>query len=232
MNLSIIIPAYNEEQRIEKTLREYASFFKEDEIYVILNGCKDNTLGVVQRVMGDHHNIKYKNFEAAIGKGGAVIEGFKWAEKELIGFVDADMATSPEAFKDLVDNIGDYDGIIASRYVKGARILKKQPLSRRLASRVFNLAVRILFFLNYKDTQCGAKLFKKGAIKKVVNNLREGGWTFDVELLYSMKQNKFKVKEYPTTWQEPGLTRLKPMKVGPEIFLSLTKLRLRKLINN
>jgi glycosyltransferase involved in cell wall biosynthesis len=232
MNLSIIIPAYNEEERIERTLRAYASFFKEDEIYVIVNGSKDNTLGVVKKMAEEYGNIRYENFEAAIGKGGAVIEGFKLAEKDLIGFVDADLCTSPEAFKDLVDNIGAYEGIIASRHIKDGKILVSQPWMRRASSRIFNLMVRILFFMNYKDTQCGAKLFKKEAIKQIAEEIVEKRWAFDVELLYLMKKNKLEVKEYPTIWSEPGDSRLNLKKVGPEMFTSLIKLRLRKFINN
>tara|TARA_Y100000034_G_scaffold35323_1_gene43317 strand:- start:396 stop:1097 length:702 start_codon:yes stop_codon:yes gene_type:complete len=230
--LSIIIPAYNEENRIETTLRKYAEFFKGEEIYVIINGCKDNTLGVVERVVKDYTNIKYANFEEAIGKGGAVIEGFKLVKGDLKGFVDADLCTSPEAFKELVDNIENYDGIVASRYVKGARILTPQPLLRRISSRIFNLMIKLLFFMNYKDTQCGAKVFRKEAIIVVRNLMKEKKWAFDVELLYLMKKNNFKVKEYPTIWRESGDSRLNLKKVGPEMFLSLLKLRWRKFVNN
>tara|TARA_Y100000310_G_C20590894_1_gene767918 strand:- start:134 stop:835 length:702 start_codon:yes stop_codon:yes gene_type:complete len=230
--LSIIIPAYNEEERIEITLRKYAEFFKEEEIYVVVNGCKDNTLGVVERIAKDYRNIKYVNFEEAIGKGGAVLEGFKLADSELIGFVDADMCTSPEAFNELVKNINGYAGIIASRHVEGARILTPQPFLRRLSSRVFNIMVKILFFMNYKDTQCGAKIFRKEAIKSIIDLMKEKRWAFDVELLYLMRKNKFKIREYPTVWKEPGDSGLNLKKVGPEMFLSLIKLRWRELINN
>jgi len=212
MNLSIIIPAYNEEKRIEKTLREYAGFFGDDEIYVIINGCKDNTLGVVKKVAKDYGNIRYANFEEKIGKGGAIIEGFKLANKEFIGFVDADLCTPPEAFKELIDNINGYDGIIASRYVKGSKILVRQPLMRRISS--------------------GAKLFKKNAIKRVANEIKEKRWAFDVELLYLMKKKGFKVREYATVWKEPGHSRLNLKKIGPEMFTSLIKLRIRNFINN
>ena len=231
--ISIIIPAYNEDRRIEKTLRAYAGFFNKDtEILIILNGCRDNTLNIVKKVKDEFDNINYWVFEKAMGKGGAVIEGFKVAGGDLIGFVDADLATVPEAFNDLIINIGNYDGIIASRYISGARILNKQSLKRRFASRVFNIIVRILFFMNYKDTQCGAKIFKNAAIKKIVNKMTETNWTFDVELLYLMKKHKLKIKEFPTVWKEPGDSRLKLNKVGPEMFFSIIKLRINKLINN
>src|SRR3989344_8345313 len=96
-NLTIIIPAYNEERRIGKTLDDYCRFFNkiklDYKLLVLLNGCKDNTLDVVKKYKKKHSKIEYKNIKEAIGKGGAVIEGFKIANTDLIGFVDADNST-------------------------------------------------------------------------------------------------------------------------------------------
>src|SRR5438477_4193786 len=116
MKISITIPAYNEEQRIEKTIRTYHTFFSQKnisfELIVVLNGCKDNTIGVVQRVRNDiSGNIVIIDLPQA-GKGLAIKAGFADAltrDNDLIGFVDADMATLPAAFYDLVTNIGDND---------------------------------------------------------------------------------------------------------------------------
>lgn len=226
MRLSIIIPAYNEEKRIGKTLEEYTKFFKEKfgkdfEVIVILNGCKDNTLSIVKK-----YDIKFKDIKEAIGKGGAVIEGFKIAKGDFIGFVDADNATPSRAFYELYKNINGNDGIIASRWIKGARIGKKQPLSRRFASRVFNILVRALFRIGVRDTQCGAKLFRKDAIKKIVDKLGITKWGFDIDLLHLMKRNGFKVIETPTEWNEPGDSHLNVKKTSVEMFLSVGRLRL------
>jgi len=231
MKLSIIIPAYNEEKRIEKTLEEYYLFFSEKlgddyEIVVILNGCRDKTLGIVDRLSNRRKNIRYKEFKEAIGKGGAIIEGFKTAEGELIGFVDADGATKPETFYELVKNINGFDGVVASRWIKGAIIKKKQPVSRRIASRGFNLLVRLLFMINLRDTQCGAKLFKKKAIKKIVPELGITQWAFDIDLLYRMKKNGFRVNEIPTEWGDIEGSRLNLKKTIPEMLLSIVRLRL------
>src|SRR5579871_1678342 len=116
MKISIIIPAYNEETRIEKTIRAYHRFFSEKqqsddltfELVIVLNGCKDNTLAVVEKVRNDlsSHIIIINLIEA--GKGLAIKTGFADAlhrENDLIGFVDADMATSPQAFYDLIHHI-------------------------------------------------------------------------------------------------------------------------------
>src|SRR3989344_2149339 len=105
--LSIIIPAYNEEKRISRTLEYYISFFsrniKDFEIIVVLNGCKDHTLAIVKKFINKNKNVKYLDFKEAIGKGAAIVEGFKKARGDLVGFIDADMATLPNAFYDLIN---------------------------------------------------------------------------------------------------------------------------------
>ena len=148
MKLSIIMPALNEEQRIGRTLEEYTDFFnrkykKEYELIVVMNGCTDNTSEVVEGFKKKHKQVKSLEFKERIGKGGAIIEGFKVAQGDFIGFADADNSTSAEEFEKLVENIGSCDGIIASRYVRGAVAEPKQSLSRRLGSRGFNVLIRI-----------------------------------------------------------------------------------------
>jgi len=173
-NLSIIIPAYNEEERIPKTLNSYLDYLKGKinfEILVIINGCTDNTLGVVKKIAQKNKEVKYVDIGKVASKGIAVTEGFKLADSELIGFVDADLATPPNAFYDLVQNIENYDAVIASRWMKNSKINKSQPLTRIIAGRSFNILVNLLFNLKLKDTQCGAKLFKKTALKDILADI-------------------------------------------------------------
>lgn len=229
--LSIVIPAYNEEKSIIKTLDSYLSFFddafKEDyEIVVIPNNCSDNTEEIVEKYSRKFMRVRLKVFKEKIGKGGAIIEGFKIARGGLIGFVDADLATSPSAFYDLVENIKENDGIIASRWIKGAKIGKKQPLSRRIASRGFNFLVKLLFGLKLRDTQCGAKLFKRKAVEYVIDKLGITKWAFDIDLLYLLNCGGFKVVEIPSEWNEPGESHLNLKKTVLEMFLSVARLRL------
>jgi glycosyltransferase involved in cell wall biosynthesis len=233
MKVSIVIPAHNEGKRIRKTLESYARFFNKNlvhdyEILVILNGCKDNSLNVVKDIAKKYRAIKFKNYEVS-GKGFAIMQGFKealWHKTELIGFVDADMATSPEAFYDLIKNINNYDGIIASRYIKGAVVSPKQSIQRVIASRVFNFLVRVLFFLTYKDTQCGAKLFKKDALGKIIDNITTTNWAADIDLLYKAKKAKLKIIEYPTIWQDRRGSTLNLKKASIQMFFAIVRLRI------
>ncbi|MEK6875321.1 MAG: glycosyltransferase [Nanoarchaeota archaeon] len=234
--VSIIIPAYNEGGRIRKTLKEYAFFFSkikkekavDFEILVVLNNCKDNTLEVVEEFIKKNKEILYLNLNRK-GKGLAITEGFKNAltrKNDLIGFVDADMATSPEEFYRLIQKIGKYDGAIASRW-KGESIIKtKQPLLRRVLSRGFNFIVRIFFLFPYTDTQCGAKIFKREVIKNVVNELNITHWAFDINLLYLCKIKKFIIKEISTVWEDKKESKINIKKAPIQMFFGIVRLRI------
>lgn len=229
MKLSIVIPAYNEEARIENTLNAYHPFFEkiyrnQFEIIVVMNGCKDNTLGVVKDFSNQHKQVKYLFIKEPIGKGGAIIEGFKSAKGDLVGFTDADNSTPPESFNELIKNINGYDCIISSRWIKDAIVEPKQPLKRRIASRLFNILVRSMFGIKVRDTQCGAKLLKKEAIKKI--NIGITRWAFDVDLLYQLKRNNLNIKEIPTIWRDVYGSKLNIPKTSTEMFFALIRLRL------
>ena len=230
------MPAYNEEKRIGRTLEEYCSFFSQKkkkegldfEILVVINNTKDNTLRIVKSYMKKCKELRYLNFKQG-GKGFAIIRGFKDALKrgnDLIGFVDADLATKAFAFYDLIKNINEYDGIIASRYLKGSIVSPRQKLKRVAASRIFNFMVRNMFFMPYKDTQLGAKLFKKNAVKKIVNKLGTTKWAFDVDLLYNARKERLKVGELPTFWQDVDGSKLKVEKASIQMFFAIVRLRI------
>jgi len=230
--LLLLIPAYNEERRIEPVLRDYASFFgprygDRFRLMVVLNGCRDNTLGVVQRVARDHPCIQWLNFEAPIGKGGALIEGFRLTDDcDAIGFVDADGATAPPAFHALVERLGEADAVIGSRWLPGAVIHNLQTGRRRFASRVFHLIVQFFFFMNVRDTQCGAKVVKSAAIAQIHPRLRIADMAFDINLLYSLKHAGFRVLEVPTEWTDKAGSKVQFFRTSLTMFLSTFRVRL------
>lgn len=238
MKVSIIIPAYNEEKRIERTLRAYHTFFSEHhentfELLVVLNGCKDNTLGVVTKVRNELGGaIRIIDLKPA-GKGLAIKTGFADAltrDNDLIGFVDADMATAPQAFYDLINNIDKYDGIIASRYMPGAQVFPPRPFYKEWGRKiVYHSLVWLLFGLKYYDFQCGAKLFKRSVLETITPLLTVHQWAFDVELLYLCKKYKFKIREYPTVWHDQADSKL-TLRGGIRMLSSLFKLRFRHSI--
>ena len=136
------------------------------------------------------------------------------------------MSTKPEEFYELYKKIDNYDGIIASRWMKESVVSPKQPLIRRIASRVFNILIRTLFGLKLKDTQCGAKMFKRQALIKVIHRMVTTRWAFDVDLLYQLKRNGFIIKEIPTVWSDDTNSKLNVKKASIEMFLAVSRLRL------
>ena len=231
-SLFILIPAYNEERRIQPVLREYAEFFGKNydgkfEIVVVLNGCTDDTYGVVKKVAAEYPAIRVLLFPDPIGKGGALIEGLKLSSNaDLIGYVDADGATPPQAFLDLVKKIGNADCIIGSRWLPGAIIHQSQQSHRRFASRVFHFIVQILFWMNIRDTQCGAKVMKAAAVKKIHDNLTIADMAFDINLLFALKHAGFEILEVPTEWTDRAGSKVALGRSSLTMFLSVVRVRL------
>ncbi|MFH1307849.1 MAG: glycosyltransferase [archaeon] len=230
MKISIIIPAYNEEKRIGKTLEDYTKFLKNQkinfEILVIINNTTDNTEKIVKEFSKKSKEVMYLNLKKG-GKGFAVIEGFKDALKRdnnLIGFVDADNATPVKAYFDLVENLKDNDGIIASRWIKKS-IIHNRTLKRDIMSWGFIFVVRSLFLMPFKDTQCGAKLFKREVIKAILPEIKISQWAFDVNLLYAAYKKGFKIKEYPTEWYDIGGGSINGIQTSVRMFLAIIRLR-------
>ena len=229
----MLIPAYNEERRIEPVLRDYARYFRahfpagDFQIVVVLNGCRDNTIGVVERVMHDFPEVRALSFAAAIGKGGALIEGLKLAkDADWIGYVDADGATPPAAFHDLLKRSDAVDCVIASRWIAGAVLHQSQTGRRQFASRVFHAIVQGLFWMNIADTQCGAKLMRCDAVRKIHSSLRIADMAFDINLLYALKRSGYSILEVPTEWTDQIGSKVALGKTSLVMLLSVLRLRL------
>jgi glycosyltransferase involved in cell wall biosynthesis len=232
--LLILVPAYNEEARIEPVLREYADFFGRNysgkfQITVVLNGCRDNTLGVVQRVAKDFSSVNWLDFPEPIGKGGALIEGLKLAEHaDIIGYVDADGATGPAAFLKLIPFLAQADCVIGSRWLPDSVLLQKQPTFRRFISRCFHFIVEFFFHLHIKDTQCPCKLMRRAAVEKIHSNLRIADLAFDVNLLVALNRAGFRVREVPIEWTDMVGSKVTAslFRSSLTMFLSVVRVRL------
>ena len=231
-SLLLLIPAYNEEERIEPVLREYAEYFRQQypgefQLVVVLNGCVDDTMGVVKRVAAEHSTVSWLEFPAPIGKGGALIEGLKLAPlADLIGYVDADGATAPKAFYELVMLWDKADCVIGSRWLPGAVLHQQQSGRRQFASRAFHAIVQTLFGLNVKDTQCGAKVMRREVVEKIHSSLRIADMAFDINLLYAIKRAGYRVLEVPTEWTDKMGSKVVLGRTSLTMLLSVLRLRL------
>jgi dolichyl-phosphate beta-glucosyltransferase len=231
MQLSIIVPAHNEEHRLPKMLDEYLPFFarvygNDFEMLVVINGSSDETEMITGKYAAKYPQLQCIVEPRKIGKGGAIMIGFSRAAGTLVGFVDADGSTPPASFQDLVESIGPSDAIIASRRLRGAQVRPRQPWSRRMASRLFNIWVHVLFGLHFSDTQCGAKLMKNSAVRQILPNLGITRWAFDVDLLFQLHRAGYKTIEIPTVWHDVAGSRLEIARASMEMFAALVRLRL------
>lgn len=224
MQLSIVIPAYNEEHRVRNVVLKYCNFYPDSELVVVCDGT-DNTAKIVKGLSIERQKIKLLEFPGRLGKGKGIIEGFKAAKGDMIGFVDADESVEPDDVKRMLEVLLVVDGVIASRRLKESKILVKQPLIRRVSSRIFNIFVRVIFGLDFKDTHCGAKFFKKKAIEDVLADLKTKGFEFDVELLWKLIKKGYNIVEYPITWKHSEGSSFR-LSNAPKILFSLLKVRL------
>jgi glycosyltransferase involved in cell wall biosynthesis len=229
--LSLVIPAHNEEATIAHTLAEYVDYLKgwgeRYEILVVLNGCHDRTLEEVQAFGRTHPNVRWALIPEA-GKGRAVKFGFQIARGDLIGFVDADGQIPAEEFERLlcaVEREPAVDGVIASKY-KASGDRSCTSLVRWMAGRAFGFLARWLLRLPFRDTQCGAKIFRREALHSVLEELGLSGWTFDVELLLRLHRRGRRIAEVPITLRSSERpSQLSFLRVAPRMFRELLLLR-------
>lgn len=230
MDVSLIIPACNEEHRLPATLIEYGQAFAARwgdafEIVVVANGCTDNTVRVAEAAASAMPQIRVINIPGKIGKGNAVMAGFRVAYGQRIAFADADGATSAASLIALIDALQHHDVVIGSRRLPESEVLVKQPAARRMYSALFGMVVRTLFHLSYRDTQCGAKAFRREAALSLAQVVSESRWVFDVDLLLCARALKLDVVERPVVWSDQKGSQLRAVSTMREVVASLSRLR-------
>ncbi|MDT8358000.1 MAG: glycosyltransferase family 2 protein [Methanomicrobiaceae archaeon] len=205
---TLVIPAYNEERRISRTLSGLSRFH--GSLIFVCDGT-DRTGEMVRAFARDHPRLSIRCLSPPerLGKGGGVMAGIEAAETPFIGYMDADGSTPLSEMEQLFGFLSDHDGAIGSRWLPESTVPVRQGLIRRLQSRLFNLMVRLLYGLSYQDTQCGAKVFRKEALDAVLPLMRSRGFEFDAELLFLMKKMGFSVVEVPTVWENRGASRVR-----------------------
>lgn len=227
--LSIIIPAYNEERRIGRTLEKIISFLDSKkykyEIIVVDDGSKDRTREVVKRFRRVKLNEKRRNR----GKGYSVRQGMIAAEGDYLLFSDADLSTPIEEIEKMMRLINAYDVVIGSRTIKGADVQVKQPFYREYMGKIFNLFVQVLAIKGIKDTQCGFKLFTRRAAKKIFPKQRIKGFGFDVEILYIAKKKGFRIEQVPVIWRNDENTKVSAFRDSSDMFFDLLRIRLNDI---
>lgn len=214
MHLSVVIPAYNEELRLPRTLRSVDEYLKkqsyEYEIIVVDGGSTDRTSEIVRSLAREIQNLKLVQTENK-GKGYAVKQGMNQAQGEYRVFMDADNSTTVDHVERMWPEFEKgYDVVIGSRDIKGAVIAVEQPLWRKTLGNIFNIIVQIMSGLwGVWDTQCGFKGFTKKASFVLFQKSVIEGWAFDVELLMIARTSRFKIQEVPVTWKNDAESKVR-----------------------
>lgn len=231
--LSIIVPAYNEEDRIENTLRSISAYLSRRsylyEVIVVSDGSKDKTVYVVSRLITEFPYIRLIDDKENHGKGWAVRQGMLKAKGNIRLFMDADNSTSIEQVEGMFHYFEEgFDVVIGSRRVIGAVISKHQSWLRENVGQIFNLFVRVLHGIPMKDTQAGFKAFSSAAAEKIFPMQTIWHWVFDVELLVISRQCGLKVKEVPIIWKNDSRSHVK-FRSAAKTLLDLVKVKLNLL---
>ena len=226
--VSIVIPAWNEEDRLQRTLDRYLPALEARgdpfEVIVVVDGVRDRTAEVAERYRDRH--VRLLRFEHKLGKGGAVLAGLRESRYEYVGYLDADGPISPEAMHDLVGSLEDVDCVVASRWVRGASGVETEPRFNRVAGRAWNFLARSLLFLPLRDTQAGAKFFRGSVVRPLLKSVTLTNRAFDVDLLYHVRKRGRSVKEVPVAWTHDRATRMPIGRAIPVMFVSLLGVRL------
>jgi len=215
---SVVIPAYNEEERLPPTLKEVVEYLKKQnfswEVLVVNDGSNDNTAKVVAEFAQSHPNVRLIDNKTNQGKGAVVKQGMLEAKGEWRLFMDADNSTPISEVEEFWPFIRDYEVIIGSRYVQGSKITEKQPFIRRFISRAGNILIQLLILPGIQDTQCGFKMFSQKATEAIFPKQRFMRWSFDMEILAIAKKAGFKIKEVPVVWRNAPQSKLKAVKAA------------------
>jgi len=228
MDISVIIPVFNEEEVIENTVHEVKSFLKNNftsfEIIIVDDKSTDSTLEILKSIGGIKVLRNLKNH----GKGYTVAKGMKYASGDLLLFMDADNSTRIDELVNFLKEIGQYDILIASRGLKDSKIELSQNIFKSFLGRVGNLFSRMLIDKNIYDTQCGFKLFKANT-KYLFDKITINGFAFDFELIFLAKKYKFRVKEMPVVWKNNFKSTVKWYDY-PKTMINLINIRLNNLL--
>lgn len=220
--VSIVVPAHNEEENIESTLTELSDCFRSAEIIVVCNGCTDRTYEIARKVK--RPGIRVMNFHERIGKGGAILEGFREASGEIVGFVDADGSFGTNEIEKVIEQLEKNDAVIASKWKGRDFVHAQSKVPRKVGSRVWNNIVRTLTGLGFEDTQAGLKFFRRPVVDAV---LKEEfvckGFDFDVELLYIIKEKGFRIDEIFVEIRDGGKSTF-DMRNSPDMLKNLLRL--------
>ena len=231
-DLSIVIPCYNEEERLPRTIEQIERYLADKEIkyelILVDDGSSDGTRLVQDAAAERNPSVRVEALPRNRGKGRALAEGVATAKGAEILVTDADLSTPIEELEKLRAELHKGAGVaIASRAVKGSRVEISQPLYRVLMGKVFNMLVQAVLLPGIWDTQCGFKLFRADVAHEVFAQLTTDGFGYDPEVLYRAKKRGVKIAEVPVVWRNSAPTKVMPIKSSLDMFKHVVRTRFR-----
>lgn len=228
-DLSIIIPSFNEEQRLPGSLEKIAAYIRErrrnTEIIVVDDGSTDKTAAVAESYKGKIANLRVLSNGTNRGKGFSVRHGSLEARGNIILFTDADLSSPIEEGEKLLAGLETHDVAIGSRAVDRSLIEAHQSVFREFAGIIFNRIVRIILRLPFVDTQCGFKAFRRERCRIIFEQQTIDRFGFDPELLYLARHHGLSIVEVPVRWAHSPATKVSLMRDSVLMFLDVFVIR-------
>jgi dolichyl-phosphate beta-glucosyltransferase len=231
LDLSIVVPAYNEESRLPKTLDSIFAYLQvrpfRAEVIVVDDGSSDRTSEIANNCREKYPNLRLISNEGNRGKGFSVRHGMLEARGEIALFTDADLSTPIEEADKLLAalRVGGYDAAIGSRAMDRSLIEVHQSVIREQAGIFFNRLVRWIMGIELSDTQCGFKAFRTERTRIIFEQQRVERFGFDPEILFLAKRNRLRVAEIPVRWSHNSGTKVHVAADGIRMFLELLWIR-------
>ena len=226
----MVVPAYNEEQRLLPTLQRLHEYYSAQEypfdVHVISDGSKDGTRQLVDSFAQDHPAFRVTEYHPNRGKGYAVRFGVLAAEGDIVLFCDADLATPQEETAKLLARIQAGATVaIGSRPLRESKLEVRQPLYRELLGRAFNTAVQLFGVRGIDDTQCGFKMFTREAGRDIFARCKVDGYGFDFESLMIARDLGYRIDEVPIRWSHQEGSKVSLLRDGSRMLIELVRLR-------
>jgi dolichyl-phosphate beta-glucosyltransferase len=232
--LTIIIPAYNEELRLPATLEHIAAYVRasgrETEILVVDDGSNDRTAGVAETFRNKFPALRLLSNGVNRGKGYSVRHGMLEARGRLVLFTDADLSAPIEEADKLLDALETHDVAIGSRALDRRLIFERQSRFREFAGIIFNTVVRLCLRLPFVDTQCGFKAFRREPCRIIFEQQRIERFGFDPELLYLARHHGLRATEIPVRWGHSPATKVSMLRDSAQMFFDVLVIRWNSLI--
>lgn len=230
LSYSIVIPAFNESERLYDSLQKIVAFLADQklsaEVLVVNDGSRDNTAEIIRQFADRYPFIRLIENPGNRGKGYSIRNGMLQANGDIVLFTDADLSApiteAPKLFAEIAKGA---DVAFGSRWLVAKMQTERQSFMRQFAGRMYNILMRVVLGLKYKDTQCGFKAFNRRAVDTIFTRQRIERWGFDVELLFLGRKFRLRMVEVPVAWAHDDRSKINPLLDGIKMFGEMLSIR-------